>query len=98
MGCFKKRCFTKRSLWIWKNHVKEYFVTIEIYDFSVSEDEVLSLKMVLNKHKQLVWDYKLGLLSKEWYIFVGSDLGKNTVKTQEGLWVRFGRNRFQKSL
>lgn len=65
----------------------EYFVTIEIYDFSVSEDEVLSLKDG-SKQTQTT---RLGLQvrftdAETGRYFVGSGLGEaNTVKTQEGL-------------
>ena len=65
----------------------EYFVTIEIYDFSVSEDEVLSLKDG-SKQTQTT---RLGLQvrftdAETGRYIVGSGLGEaNTVKTQEGL-------------
>ena len=65
----------------------KYFVTIEIYDFSVSEDEVLSLKDG-SKQTQTT---RLGLQVRftnatNGTYFVGSGLGEaNTVKTQEGL-------------
>ena len=65
----------------------KYFVTIEIYDFSVSEDEVLSLKDG-SKQTQTT---RLGLQvrftnAENGTYFVGSGLGEaNTVKTQEGL-------------
>jgi len=64
-----------------------YFVTIEIYDFSVSEDEVLSLKDG-SKQTQTT---RLGLQvrftnAENGTYFVGSGLGEaKTVKTQEGL-------------
>ena len=76
----------------------KYFVTIEIYDFSVSEDEVLSLKDG-SKQTQTT---RLGLQvrftnAENGTYFVGSGLGEaNTVKTQEGLLgVRFGGNKLQ---
>ena len=65
----------------------KYFVTIEIYDFSVSEDEVLSLKDG-SKQTQTT---RLGLQvrftnAENGTYFVGSGLGTaKTVKTQEGL-------------
>ena len=65
----------------------KYFVTIEIYDFSVSEDEVLSLSTG-SKQTQTT---RLGLQvrftdAERGTYFVGSGLGEaNTVKTQEGL-------------
>ena len=65
----------------------EYFVTIEIYDFSVSEDEVLSLKDG-SKQTQTT---RLGLQvrftdAETGRYLVGSGLGTaKTVKTQEGL-------------
>lgn len=65
----------------------EYFVTIEIYDFSVSEDEVLSLKEG-SKQTQTT---RLGLQvrftdAETGRYYVGSGLGTaQTVKTQEGL-------------
>lgn len=71
-----------------KIKLAEYFVTIEIYDFSVSEDEVLSLKDG-SKQTQTT---RLGLQvrftnAETGTYFVGSGLGEaNTVKTQEGLF------------
>ena len=65
----------------------KYFVTIEIYDFSVSEDEVLSLKDG-SKQTQIT---RLGLQvrftdAETGRYLVGSGLGDaKTVKTQEGL-------------
>jgi hypothetical protein len=70
-----------------KIKLAEYFVTIEIYDFSVSEDEVLSLKDG-SKQTQTT---RLGLQVRftnatDGTYFVGSGLGDaKTVKTQEGL-------------
>ena len=70
-----------------KIKLAEYFVTIEIYDFSVSEDEVLSLKEG-SKQTQTT---RLGLQVRftnatNGTYFVGSGLGTaKTVKTQEGL-------------
>ena len=70
-----------------KIKLANYFVTIEIYDFSVSEDEVLSLKDG-SKQTQTT---RLGLQVRftnatDGTYFVGSGLGEaNTVKTQEGL-------------
>ena len=70
-----------------KIKLAEYFVTIEIYDFSVSEDEVLSLKDG-SKQTQTT---RLGLQVRftnatNGTYFVGSGLGDaKTVKTQEGL-------------
>lgn len=70
-----------------KIKLAEYFVTIEIYDFSVSEDEVLSLKDG-SKQTQTT---RLGLQvrftnAENGTYFVGSGLGEaQTVKTQEGL-------------
>ena len=72
---------------IGKIKLAEYFVTIEIYDFSVSEDEVLSLKEG-SKQTQTT---RLGLQVRftdatTGTYFVGSGLGTaQTVKTQEGL-------------
>ena len=70
-----------------KIKLAEYFVTIEIYDFSVSEDEVLSLKDG-SKQTQTT---RLGLQVRftnatNGTYFVGSGLGTSkTIKTQEGL-------------
>jgi len=70
-----------------KIKLAEYFVTIEIYDFSVSEDEVLSLKDG-SKQTQTT---RLGLQVRftnatNGTYFVGSGLGDaKTIKTQEGL-------------
>ena len=72
---------------IGKIKLAEYFVTIEVYDFSVSEDEVLSLKEG-SKQTQTT---RLGLQvrftnAENGTYFVGSGLGDaKTVKTQEGL-------------
>ena len=65
----------------------EYFVTIEIYDFSVSEDEVVALKDGVTQ-KQIT---RLGLQvrftdAETGRYFVGSGLGEaTTIKKQEGL-------------
>jgi hypothetical protein len=70
-----------------KIRLAHYFVTIEVYDFSVSEDEVLSLKTG-SKQTQTT---RLGLQVRftnatDGTYFVGSGLGEaNTVKTQEGI-------------
>ncbi len=70
-----------------KIKLAEYFVTIEVYDFSVSEDEVLSMKEG-SKQTQTT---RLGLQVRftnatDGTYFVGSGLGEaNTVKTQEGI-------------
>ena len=70
-----------------KIKLANYFVTIEIYDFSVSEDEVVALKDGVTQ-KQIT---RLGLQvrftnAENGTYFVGSGLGEaNTVKTQEGL-------------
>jgi len=70
-----------------KIKLANYFVTIEIYDFSVSEDEVLSLKEG-SKQTQTT---RLGLQVRftnatDGTYYVGSGLGDaKTVKTQEGL-------------
>lgn len=70
-----------------KIRLAHYFVTIELYDFSVSEDEVLSLKEG-SKQTQTT---RLGLQVRftnatDGTYFVGSGLGEaNTVKTQEGI-------------
>ena len=70
-----------------KIKLAEYLVTIEVYDFSVSEDEVLSLKEG-SKQTQTT---RLGLQvrftnAENGTYFVGSGLGDaKTVKTQEGL-------------
>src|SRR5210317_2624797 len=72
---------------IGKIKLAEYFVTIEIYDFSVSEDEVLSLKEG-SKQTQTT---RLGLQvrftnAETGRYLVGSGLGTaQTIKTQEGL-------------
>ena len=70
-----------------KIKLAEYFVTIEIYDFSVSEDEVLSLR----EGSKQTSTTRLGLQVRftnatDGTYFVGSGLGDaKTVKTQEGL-------------
>ncbi len=76
---------------IGKIKLAEYFVTIEIYDFSVSEDEVVALKDGVTQTQTT----RLGLQVRftnatDGTYFVGSGLGDaNTVKKQEGL---FGLN------
>lgn len=66
----------------------EYFVSIEVYDFSVSEDEVISLKEGVTQTQTT----RLGLQVRftnavDGTYFVGSGLGDaNTVKKQEGLF------------
>ena len=76
---------------IGKIKLAQYFVTIEIYDFSVSEDEVVALKTGVTQTQTT----RLGLQVRftnavDGTYFVGSGLGEaNTVKTQEGL---FGLN------
>jgi len=70
-----------------KIKLAEYFITIEIYDFSVSEDEVLSLRDG-SKQTQIT---RLGLQVRftdatNGTYLVGSGLGEaKTVKTQEGV-------------
>lgn len=70
-----------------KIKLANYFVTIEIYDFSVSENEVLSLREG-SKQTQTT---RLGLQVRftnatDGTYYVGSGLGDaKTVKTQEGL-------------
>jgi len=70
-----------------KIKLANYFVTIEIYDFSVSEDETLSLKSG-SKQTQIT---RLGLQVRftnatNGTYLVGSGLGEaTTIKTQEGL-------------
>lgn len=70
-----------------KVKLAEYFVTIEIYDFSVSEDEVVALKDGVTQ-KQVT---RLGLQVRftdatTGTYYVGSGLGEAiTVKKQEGL-------------
>jgi len=72
---------------IGKIKLAEYFVTIEVYDFSVSEDEILSMKEG-SKQTQTT---RLGLQVRftnatDGTYFVGSGLGEaSTVKTQEGI-------------
>jgi hypothetical protein len=76
---------------IGKIKLAQYFVTIEIYDFSVSEDEVVALKDGVTQTQTT----RLGLQVRftnavDGTYFVGSGLGEaNTVKKQEGL---FGLN------
>jgi curli biogenesis system outer membrane secretion channel CsgG len=73
---------------IGKIKLAEYFVTIEIYDFSVSEDEVVALKSGVTQTQTT----RLGLQVRftnatDGTYFVGSGLGDaNTVKTQEGVF------------
>lgn len=71
-----------------KIKLAEYFVSIEVYDFSVSEDEVISLKEGVTQTQTT----RLGLQVRftnavDGTYFVGSGLGDaNTVKKQEGLF------------
>jgi curli biogenesis system outer membrane secretion channel CsgG len=71
-----------------KIKLAEYFVSIEIYDFSVSEDEVVALKSGVTQTQTT----RLGLQVRftnatDGTYFVGSGLGDaNTVKTQEGVF------------
>jgi hypothetical protein len=73
---------------IGKIKLAEYFVTIEIYDFSVSEDEVVALKDGVTQTQTT----RLGLQVRftnavDGTYFVGSGLGDaNTVKKQEGMF------------
>ena len=70
-----------------KVKLAEYFVTIEIYDFSVSEDEVVALKDGVTQTQVT----RLGLQVRftnavDGTYYVGSGLGEaTTVKKQEGL-------------
>jgi len=71
-----------------KIKLADYFVTIEVYDFSVSEDEVVSLKEGVTQTQTT----RLGLQVRftnavDGTYFVGSGLGDaNTVKKQEGIF------------
>ncbi len=71
-----------------KIKLAEYFVTIEIYDFSVSEDEVISVKEGVTQNQTT----RLGLQVRftnatDGTYFVGSGLGEAlTVKKQEGIF------------
>lgn len=71
-----------------KIKLAQYFVTIEIYDFSVSEDEVVALKDGVTQTQTT----RLGLQVRftnavDGTYFVGSGLGDaNTVKKQEGMF------------
>ena len=70
-----------------KIKLAEYFVTIEIYDFSVSEDEVIALKEGVTQTQTT----RLGLQVRftnatDGTYYVGSGLGEaNTVKKTQGL-------------
>ena len=70
-----------------KIRLAHYFVEIEVYDFSVSEDETVNLSNGV-KNKVVT---RLGLQvrftnAENGTYFVGSGLGEaNTIKTQEGL-------------
>lgn len=65
----------------------KYFVTIEIYDFSVSEDEVLSLKEGSTQTQTTRLGLQIRFTDAETGRYlVGSGLGTaKTVKTQKGL-------------
>src|SRR6056300_1014493 len=70
-----------------KIKLAEYFVTIEIYDFSVSEDEVLSLKEGSKQTQTTHLGLQVRFTDAETGRYlVGSGLGTaQTIKTQEGL-------------
>ena len=65
-----------------------YFVTIEIYDFSVSEDEVIALKDGVKQTQTTRLGLQVRFTNAETgTYFVGSGLGEaNTVKTSSGLF------------
>lgn len=71
-----------------KIKLADYFVTIEVYDFSVSEDEIISLKDGVTQTQTT----RLGLQVRftnaiDGTYFVGSGLGEaNTIKKQEGIF------------
>jgi hypothetical protein len=70
-----------------KIKLAEYFVTIEIYDFSVSEDEVIALKdgVTQTQTTRLGLQVRFTNATNGTY-YVGSGLGEaNTVKKTEGL-------------
>ena len=70
-----------------KIKLAEYFVTIEIYDFSVSEDEVIALKEGVTQTQitRLGLQVRFTNATTGTY-FVGSGLGEaKTVKTTDGL-------------
>ena len=65
-----------------------YFVTIEIYDFSVSEDEVIALKDGVTQTQTTRLGLQVRFTNAEnGTYFVGSGLGEaNTVKKSQGLF------------
>ena len=65
-----------------------YFVTIEIYDFSVSEDEVIALKDGVTQTQTTRLGLQVRFTNAETgTYFVGSGLGEaNTVKKSQGLF------------
>lgn len=82
-----------------KVKLANYFVTIEIYDFSVSEDEVIGLKDGVKQTQTT----RLGLQVRftdatTGTYFVGSGLGEaNTVKTTDGLLSNLEEVNFRQS-
>ena len=70
-----------------KIKLAEYFVTIEIYDFSVSEDEVIAIKDGVTQTQTTRLGLQVRFTNAEnGTYFVGSGLGEaNTVKKTEGL-------------
>lgn len=72
---------------IGKIMLAKYFVTIEIYDFSVSEDEVIAIKDGVTQKQTTRLGLQVRFTDAETgTYFVGSGLGEaNTVKKSEGL-------------
>ena len=77
----------------------QYFVTIEIYDFSVSEDEVIALKDGVTQKQTTRLGLQVRFTDAETgTYFVGSGLGEaNTVKKSEGLFSDLEEINFRQS-
>ena len=77
----------------------QYFVTIEIYDFSVSEDEVIALKDGVTQKQTTRLGLQVRFTNAETgTYFVGSGLGEaNTVKKSEGLFSDLEEINFRQS-
>ena len=84
---------------IGKIMLAKYFVTIEIYDFSVSEDEVIAIKDGVTQTQTTRLGLQVRFTDAETgTYFVGSGLGEaNTVKKSEGLFSDLEEINFRQS-
>ena len=84
---------------IGKIMLAKYFVTIEIYDFSVSEDEVIAIKDGVTQTQTTRLGLQVRFTDAETgTYFVGSGLGEaNTVKKSQGLFSDLEEINFRQS-